>query len=671
MRHMGISGRSSPNTVSISTLSIGSPSEKSIRAGKSKPKNLSRVPFGEREFMSWDGEGGEGKYWLFGCSDGDYVQAESGLTTYECFALLMRKAIQYRDRIHIAYGFNYDVTMMTVNLPDAKLQQLKDTHHTSWGRWHLEWMPNKWFRIYDWRDKVGIRIYDGMTFFQTSFVKACEMVLGVQDERLVRVRKGKAGRSSFSYVEIDDIRTYMFGELSLSDSLFSRLRELFAIAGIHPRGWYGPGAIASCLLAREGIKAHITRDLPDEVLAAAAYAYFGGRFESYYTGRYCGPVYSYDIRSAYPHALRGIPSLGKGTFRHVDYELTGGIDPRSVNDFALYRLRYDFNGPPKAGLGFPHPFPYRDKQNRVFYPPVVEGWYWGVEVKAAAELFSNAIHIYEGWVYEQEEVHESPFAFVVPLYEQRARWKVEGNGAQLAAKLALNSLYGKLAQRVGWNKETKQPPRWHQLEYAGYITATCRAMIYRAMMQAPADIIAVETDGIYSRVPLKLDEGTELGQWEAETFDEIIYVQSGVYWTVKNNTSLCGKYATVNKAKVRGFGSGSFSYRDAVAVVDYLNPLIGSTHRFGALSGFIGKPQLRQWMDNDRVAQWGGGGKRGHATKLCHKCNGNGSQLHNLVVTNFQGGASHPHFLPWRAAVGERNEYQEMADDERYAVVRL
>jgi hypothetical protein len=329
------------------------------------------------------------------------------------------------------------------------------------------------------------------------------------------------------------------------------------------------------------------------------------------------------------------------------------------------------NGPPKAGLGFPHPFPYRDKQNRVFYPPVVEGWYWGVEVKAAAELFSNAIHIYEGWVYEQEEVHESPFAFVVPLYEQRARWKAEGNGAQLAAKLALNSLYGKLAQRVGWNKETKQPPRWHQLEYAGYITATCRAMIYRAMMQAPADIIAVETDGIYSRVPLKLDEGTELGQWEAETFDEIIYVQSGVYWTVKNNTSLCGKYATVNKAKVRGFGSGSFSYRDAVAVVDYLNPLIGSTHRFGALSGFIGKPQLRQWMDNDRVAQWGGGGKRGHATKLCHKCNGNGSQLHNLVVTNFQGGASHPHFLPWRAAVGERNEYQEMADDERYAVVRL
>jgi hypothetical protein len=614
--------------------------------------------------MSWDGEGGHGRYWLFGCSDGDYVQAESGLTTYECFALLLRKGLQYPDRIHIAYGFNYDVTMMTVSLPDDKLQQLKDTHHTSWGRWHLEWMPNKWFRIYDWRDKVGIRIFDGMTFFQTSFVKACEMVLGAEDERLVAVRSGKAGRSTFEWVEIDEIRSYMFAELSLSDSLFSRLRENFDAAGIHPRGWYGPGAIASALLSREGVRDHISRDLPAGVRKAAAYAYFGGRFESYYTGRYCGPVYSYDIRSAYPHALRNIPSLASGTFRHIDYESSDPLDPRRVADFSLYHVRYDYRGPDKARLGFPHPFPYRDRQNRVFYPPHVEGWYWGVEVKAAAKFFPNSIHITEGWVFEQGQAQRSPFHFVEELYEQRAKWKREGNGAQLAAKLALNSLYGKLAQRVGWDQEKRLPPRWHQLEYAGFITATCRAMIYEAMMQAPGDIIAVETDGIYSRVPLDLDQGQHLGQWEQEDYSEIIYVQSGVYWTV-------GVDGTVNKAKVRGFGSGSFSYGDALAAVPALAPLSGSTHRFGSISGFIGRPQLRRWMDADRVAQWGGGGKRAHASKLCHHCNGADSQLHNLITTNFRGGQSHPHFLPWEATGDERNEYQEVQDDERFAVVRV
>jgi hypothetical protein len=605
--------------------------------------------------MSWDGEGGDGEYWLFGCSDGDYVQGR-GLSTYECFSLLLRKALQYPDRIHIAFGFNYDVTMLTVSLPDDKLRTLKDTHHCSWGRWHLEWMPNKWFWLYDWRDKVGIRIYDGMTFFQTSFVKACEMVLGAEDERLEVVRIGKAGRDTFEYSEIDEIRSYMFSELSLSDSLFERLRDNFTAAGIKPRGWYGPGAIASALLSREHVRGHLSRELPDEVLSASAYAYFGGRFESYYTGRYQGTVFSYDIRSAYPHALRLIPSLASGRFRH-----TTSVD--RVDDFAMYKVRYDYRGPSLGKLGFPHPFPYRDQRNRVFYPPHVEGWYWGVEVKAALKHFPDAISISEGWVYEAHgDTVEYPFQFVDSLYQQRAEWKRQGNGAQLAAKLALNSLYGKLAQRVGWDQEKRRPPTWHQLEYAGFITATCRAMIYSAMMQAPADIIAVETDGIYSRVPLDLPQGQELGQWEATRYSEIIYVQSGVYWTV-------GEDGVVNQAKVRGFGSGSFSYDDALRAVECLEPLSGSTHRFGALSGYIGKPQLRTWMDTDRVAQWGGGGKRAHARNLCHKCNGNNNALHNLITTNFRGGESHPHFLPWKATEDERNEYQEAADDERYAIL--
>jgi len=606
--------------------------------------------------MSWDGEGGDGEYWLFGCSDGDYVQAK-GLTTYECFSLLMRKAVAYPDRIHIAFGFNYDVTMMTVNLPDDKLLQLKKTHTCSWGRWHLEWMPNKWFRVYDWKHKISIRIFDGMTFFQQKFVDACKMVLGADDERLAQVEAGKDRRSHFQWSEIDDIRSYMFAELALSDRLFTRLRALFATIGINPRGWYGPGAIASAFLTREGIKRHLCRDLPQGVQEASAYAYFGGRFESYYTGQYRGPVYAYDIRSAYPHALRKLPSLAHGQFIHR-------IRPESVVDFALYKVRYDFRGPPSARMGFPHPFPMRDRTNRVFYPPHVEGWYWGVEVKPALELFPNAITIEEGWIYEEREAHTPPFAFVEGYYAKRAQWKAEGNGAQLAAKLALNSIYGKHAQRVGWDTETNSPPTWHQLEYSGFVTAYCRAMIYRAMMQAPADIIAVETDGIYSRVPLDLDIGPGLGQWEAEVYSEIIYVQSGVYWTV-------GIDGTVNKAKVRGFGAGSFTYRDAVAAVDNLSPLQGTTHRFGALSGFIGKPELRQWMDATREAQWGGGGKRGHATKLCHKCNGNGHQLHNLIVTNFVGGKSHPHFLPWKATEGERNAYQELEDDERFAVMRV
>jgi hypothetical protein len=521
-------------------------------------------------------------------------------------------------------------------------------------------MPSKWFRLYDWKNKVGIRIYDGMTFFQTSFINSCEMVLGaLNNDTMAKVREGKSQRDTFEYRDIDSIRSYMFSELELSDALFERLRDNFTAAGIRPKGWYGPGAIASALLSREHVKRHIVRDLPTGVLDAARYAYFGGRFESFYTGRYVGPVFSYDLRSAYVHALRLIPSLSEGTFRHETW-------PESIDDFALYKVRYDFGGPANAKLGFPHPFPLRDRQNRVFYPPHVEGWYWGVEVKAAIEHFPHDITVSEGWVYEQTPAtpRTRPFAFVEDLYQKRAQWKREGNGAQLAAKLALNSLYGKLAQRVGWDTDTNQPPRWHQLEYAGFITAVCRAQIYSAMMQAPADIIAVETDGLYSRVPLDLPLGENLGEWDFTEYSEIIYVQSGVYWTRGTN-------GVVNKAKVRGFGSGSFTYEQAARCVHNLEPITGSTHRFGALSGYIGKRELRTWMDTDRVAQWGGGGKRAHASRLCHKCNGADNALHNLICTNFTGGESHPHFLPWLAAEGESNTYQEDQDDERYAVLSV
>lgn len=566
-------------------------------------------------------------------------------------------AKKYSDRIHIAYGFNYDVTMITVSMSDEKLRELKETHHTSWGKWHLEWMPSKWFRVYDWRLKVGIRIFDGMTFFQTTFVNACEMVLGADDGRLERVRVGKAGRSHFDYSEMDTIRDYMFTELSLSDSLFKRLRENFLTACIRIRGWYGPGAVASALLTREGIKHDINRVLNPIVYDGSQRAYFGGRFESYYCGRLAGPIYSYDIRSAYPHALRKLPSLNRGIF--LPYTKGGPL-----HDFALYYVQYSFKGPDSAKLGFPHPFPFRDRQNRVFYPPFVIGWYWGVEVKAAMEV--HDVEILDGWVFVEDDSHHRPFAFINELYEQRAEWKrlPDKNGAQLAAKLGLNSLYGKLAQRVGWDQKTNLPPRWHQLEYAGYVTATCRAMLYRAMMQSPANIVAVETDGIYSRVPLDLPLGEHLGEWEEEIYDEIVYVQSGVYWTVKNGI--------VNKAKVRGFGVGSFSYDDAMRALPTLTPLAGNTHRFGALSGFIGRPQLRTWMDTERVAQWGGGGKRAHSKALCHRCNGNPlSETHNLIITNFRGGESYPHHLPWKAAEGVSNDYQEAQDDERYAILRV
>jgi len=119
------------------------------------------------------------------------------------------------------------------------------------------------------------------------------------------------------------------------------------------------------------------------------------------------------------------------------------------------------------------------------------------------------------------------------VYDERARAKARGDGAEHALKLGLNSLYGKLAQRVGARVVDNViiPPPFFDLAGAGWITSTVRAQLYRAAMQSPDAIIMLATDGIYSRAPLDLPDTGEkkLGEWTAEVHTGATIVQSGVY----------------------------------------------------------------------------------------------------------------------------------------------
>jgi len=66
-----------------------------------------------------------------------------------------------------------------------------------------------------------------------------------------------------------------------------------------------------------------------------------------------------------------------------------------------------------------------------------------VAVKCGAEIV-------EGWEYTGSQ--ERPFSWVTEMYDTRRDWKRRGISAQLALKLCMNSMYGKLAQRIGWKR---------------------------------------------------------------------------------------------------------------------------------------------------------------------------------------------------------------------------
>ena len=53
--------------------------------------------------------------------------------------------------------------------------------------------------------------------------------------------------------------------------------------------------------------------------------------------------------------------------------------------------------------------------------------------------------------------------------------------------------------------------------------------IGEAALQAPHEIVQFCTDAVFSKVPLTLDEGGGLGQWDCKQVEDLLTVQSGIY----------------------------------------------------------------------------------------------------------------------------------------------
>lgn len=620
--------------------------------GKQLEKDQWVASRAQKQFVAWDGEGydddkGDHRYFLFGYrtdSDyGNYIHSES-LTTKECLEFMWSAGAELTNVIHVAFGFSYDVDMILRDLPDAKLRELVEKTEVKWDGYHIRYIPRKFFTLTKGR-KRGITIFDVMTFFHSTMIGACREYIP-NDDTIEFVEAGKSQRGAFTLESFQTtVLPYWEQEGDLLVRLMSQLRRNMVGAGINLTSWHGPGALADSLIKRERIAGHIQRsrvETPADVTEATAFAYFGGRFESFMLGRIPHRIYSYDIRSAYPAALSQCPVLEGGEWVHV-------VRPDGlVDDWGLYRVTCHghpkFDSPLHMG-----PLPNRLKSGVVTFGLHGEGWYYGHEVKAA-QLTGWNVEVHEGWQYQSVD-RTSAFVFLQEMYLQRADWKRAGNPAQLAAKLGINSIYGKLAQLTGWDEENLLPPKYHQQWYAGQTTSWCRARLWLAMAQAPDAIVACETDGIYSLEPLSVPLSQHLGDWEQEDYDEAIYVQSGVYFMRKGD-----EWA---KAKLRGLSANNIGVSDVMLHLSDLSPLKTTVHRYGSLTGHIGRDNHHKWYDQERSIAWGGNGKRAHIELTCPQCQ-EGHGPHRTSMTHVFAGMSQPRKLPW--VTGENADW--LTDDE-------
>lgn len=609
-----------------------------------------------REFIVWDGEGPQDTgYSLLGNSQGAEICGPN-LSSIRCLAHLIRNARKHPDAINVGFGFMYDISMMLKDLSWRHKMALYKFNRTIWRGYQIEVIPRKWIRVQ--HGSVVIKIFDVQSFFATSLVGALEkwnigpfakqptstqqtllfaplisvpplpVLSRMRESEIVQLFKRL--RSEFLWEDMPQIRAYMRLELKYTKILMETLRESFLAAGYSPRSWHGPGALARMAFKRHGVYAAMATS-PNPVHNAAKYAFIGGRFELVRAGHFEQRLYSADINSAYPYYASLLPNLSKGQWRQVDHFESG--------KYGVYHIRYKA---PADTYGI-FPLPYRDKHGMVSWPYSVESWYWSPEAELVAD--TPEATILEGWVFDEDDPNDRPFAFLKEYYDIRKTLKEAGNPAEYTFKLIINSIYGQLAQRAGWDKKHKLPPRSHQLEWAGYITSSCRAAIYRAATQNPAAVVSLDTDGILSTKPLRVVYGTALGQWEYEEFDEGIFFQSGMYYLKQD-----GEW---KKAKTRGIPKGSYTPDDILHSITSGEPLRLTKKIFVTYGLAINgqRDHLNTWREEPHEFIFGGGSKRRHykkhGTQGCTKaCSGN---IHSLGLLHPFAipPVSKPHSLPW------------------------
>lgn len=555
----------------------------------------------EGRVIAWDGEGlqvADGvpqPYVLLANSEGDDWYALEGLSTRNILHALVETEFKYPGAKHFIYGGSYDVNEWLRDLDEKSLRILHSQGGVKWEEWYIEYRPRKSFYVREYARDIRLTVWDAYPWYQRSFVKALREYLGADYADLPMIEEMKGRRSQFDAREIDAIRTYTQAELRALVALVRRLMVNLDAAGIRVRRWDGPGAAAAAVLRAKRAKRAMAIP-PQPVIDGAGVAYSGGRIEVLKYGTLEAPIYHYDINSAYPAAMRALPNL-------KDARWIYSKNPPAENN-GLYHVRWKWKNAPLLPF---YPFHFRTDDGSIYYPPEGDGWVWGYELCAyldnAATFDGLNVDVLDGFTL-RVLYDDAPFAWVQSMYDVRQQWKAEGNPAEWALKLGLNSLYGKLAQTIGWDDE-KRPP-FYQIEWAGLITSATRAQLLRAACLAPSEVIMFATDGIFSTVPLDLPTGKALGEWSSELHDGITVVQSGVYFIKEG-----GEWKTWS----RGYNAAELN-RDAVVEgwrrgTEYIEiPQTRFLTLGSALTGRRISPEWRSWRTAPRILSLGPTGKR-------------------------------------------------------------
>jgi hypothetical protein len=543
----------------------GSP--KGRRKRTDAPKPLSIHPI-DGEAFEWDAPSGhaESRYGLLQCLDAEPLWGRRGLSTEAVLTYLCHLPPSWALA---GFGLQYDFENWLRDVPDADYAALVNGETEDgilFRGFRIQMIPRKIFTVETTagnlegqnarspETRIRRTVYDMQGYYQTSLISALRKAgITVQAE----IEAGKAARGGFRWEQRSSVAAYNLAELKAMMSLFGgTARQVNAgleRAGMRmrlgARDLYGPGALARKFLKEVEFPAeHPALAIPPEASAfleaqhAAHWggrrpwlarfpfsaAYFGGRIEAAAVGRF-PRVYDYDLHSAYPAALSRLPAWRPGDLRWAE-----GLVAQGVADSDCVGMYFvEWSAPEGMRWG---PLPYRSASGNVFFPLAGQSWVMSPELAAARDTgipcrVTAALYL-EGTAGAgpgTAPVASRSAEAISRAYAFRQQLIAEGSDGEKAFKLILNSVSGKLWQQVGVDP-SKDIGLFCDLAGA-WITSWTRAMVWRAAAAhaGGTEIVAIQTDGLCSTVPLDLDQGPGLGQWECEELEDYRQFLPGIY----------------------------------------------------------------------------------------------------------------------------------------------
>jgi hypothetical protein len=314
------------------------------------------------------------------------------------------------------------------------------------------------------------------------------------------------------------LRRYCLQDSVMTKALAENWLDLFHRQfRFYPARWVSSGYLAEKVLISNGIEIPYFNDIPYEIQELAWQAFYGGRFELIQKG-FIGSCYLYDINSAYPFALTRLPDLTKGSW----------IGDNTVHDEAalgFFRIRAYVEDSVKVA-----PFPFRTRSNTIIYPVgKFETFVTLDELITTEDDNRISYDIVDAWQFIPAGSTFPMRKFILSNYRKRLMLKKRSDPLERAIKLILNSIYGKMAQRVNGVMGNLFSP-----VIASYITGFTRAQLFSFMREhsLERDIVAFATDSMACRSKIDGLDSKRLGEMKLDKqsdVDDTIFLSNGFY----------------------------------------------------------------------------------------------------------------------------------------------